>query len=189
VKLALRLAVLLTALAAWGHAALWAQADEGTLSEREVDSLRDAAYMPVDSMIAYEKILDTREKQIEDLLAKRHYPGREKDLHDLMDQMASIVDELNDHLDKYSAQHRDVRKELPKLVKATERWSTALRAPPDDAAYKVVRRIALDSVKDTRDTAEQMETELEKYFTEHPDAAKAEKERAKHPHDPYATPE
>jgi hypothetical protein len=70
-----------------------------------------------------------------------------------------------------------VRKSLPKLIAATDRWSTALRAPGDDEKYKVVRRIALDAVKDMHDLAVQMQVDLEEYFKEHPEAVKTEKER------------
>jgi hypothetical protein len=53
-----------------------------------------------------------------------------------------------------------------------------LRAAGDDDQYKVVRTIALDTVKDMHDLAVQMQTDLGAYFKEHPEAAKAEKERA-----------
>jgi len=159
-----------------------AQAGEGTMSEAEVEALRDAAFVPVDRIVAYEKIIDTREKRINELLAKRWYPGRSDDLHDLMEQMAGIADELSDNLDEYDKNHRDVRKALPKLVLAAERWSSSLRAPGDDKAYNVERKLALDTVKDLRDEAEQMETEQTTYFKAHPEAEKAEKERAAHPH-------
>ena len=75
-----------------------------------------------------------------------------------------------------------MRKALPKLVQATERWSTTLRSPADDEAYAVVRRIALDNVKDTRDLATELGTELDAYFKAHPEAEKAEKKRAGDPH-------
>ena len=163
-----------------------AQAGDGVMSDAEVESVRDAKYVPVDCIAAYEKILNTREKELEGLLAKPRHAGRELEIHDLMDQMAAIVDELSDHLDEYSAKHRDVRKALPKLVSATERWATVLRAPAENEAYKVVRKLALDAVSDTRDEAETMETEQQAYFTAHPDAAQAEKDRASHPHNPTA---
>ena len=159
-----------------------AQAGEGTLSDAEVESLRDAAYVPVDRIAEFEKILDKREKQIDALIAKRWYPGRADDLHNLMEQMAGIADELSDNLDEYDRNHRDIRKALPKLVLATERWSTSLRAPADDGVYNVERKLALDAVKDIREETEQMETEQTAYFKAHPEAEKAEKERTAHPH-------
>jgi adenylosuccinate lyase len=105
-------------------------------------------------------------------------------MHDAMDQFGAIADEMNDNLDELNAQHRDLRKILPKLVKATERWTTALRAPGDDDAYKVARRIALDAVKDMHDLALQMQASEEAYFKAHPEAAKEEKARKSDPHAP-----
>jgi len=154
-----------------------AQADDNTMTATEVEKLRDAAYIPTDRITAYINILDTRAKSIDDLLAKRRHAGREQDLHDLFDQLGAIADELNDNLDEYAPKHRDLRKVLPKLLEATERWSTSLRAAPGDPAYNVVRKIALDSVQDVHDAAATMQTDQIAYFKAHPEAAKAEKER------------
>jgi hypothetical protein len=44
--------------------------------------------------------------------------------------------------------------------------------------------MALDSLKDMRDTATTLETEQAEYFKEHPDAARVEKERADPEHAP-----
>ena len=165
-----------------GTVPLRGQADEGVMSDAEVESLRDAAYVPMDRIAAYVKILDSREKKIDGLVSKRGYPGRADELHDLMAQMAAIADELSDNLEELAKQHRDVRKALPKVVSATERWSTSLRTPADDVAYNVERKLALDALKDMRELAEGMETEEAAYFKEHPEAEKAEKERVEHPH-------
>lgn len=162
----------------------FAQAREGVMSEREVDTLRDTAFTPADRLLAYTRILDTREKLIADLVAKPHHVSYARDLHDYMEQFAAIADELNDNLDDYRDKHRDIRKALPKLVQATERWSTALRAPEEKEDYKIVRRLALDALKDTRDLAEGLATSQAEYFKAHPEAAKAEKDRAANPHAP-----
>jgi hypothetical protein len=166
--------VLLTAAAPYVRA----QAKDDTMSAAEVEKLRDAAYVPVDRITVFIKILDARTKAIEDLLAKPRRQGREDQLHDLFDQIGGIADELNDNLDEYGPKHRDLRKALPKLIDATERWATTLRAPGDDPAYKVVRKIALDAVQDVHDAAATMQTEQIAYFKAHPEAAKAEKDRA-----------
>lgn len=163
-----------------------AQASDGVMSDKEVETLRDAAYVPDDRITAYQKILDTREREIDELLAKPHHVTFGEDMHDLMDQFGAIADELNDHLDEYHSKHRDVRRVLPKLVEATERWATALRAPADDPNYKVVRKIALDAVKDMHEIAVQMVADQAAYFKEHPEAAKAEKEKRESPHAPTA---
>jgi hypothetical protein len=161
-----------------------AQDDDSSMSQKEIESLRDAAYIPNDRVMTYVKILNTREQEITDLLSKPRRPGFNQDMHDLLDQFASIADEFNDNLDEYQSKHRDIRKALPKLVSAIERWSTSLRAPADDQTYNIVRKMALDSLKDMHDTATSMETEQAAYFKAHPDAEKLEKERADPQHAP-----
>lgn len=160
-----------------------AQVADDVLSQGEVDSLRDAAFVPMDRIKVFEQILDDRQKRIDDLMARRRgHTDFGSEMHDAIDQFGAIADELNDNLDEYSRRHRDVRKAIPKLIQATERWSTALRAPAEDDAYAVVRRIALDNVKDTREIAESLQTDLDAYFKAHPDAEKEEKKRNADPH-------
>lgn len=163
---------------------LHAQDNDDAMSQKEIESLRDAAYIPSDRMVAFEKILNTREQEIQHLLAKPHRPGFAQDMHDYIDQFGAIADEFNDNLDDYSSKHRDVRKALPKLLSDIERWSTTLRAPPDNDAYNIVRHIALDSLKDMHDAALNMQIEEAAYFKAHPNAAKLEKERADPDHSP-----
>lgn len=154
-----------------------AQANDNTMTAAEIEKVREAAYVPTDRIEVFIKILDSRAKSIDDLLAKRRKPGREQDLHDLFDQFGAIADELNDNLDDYAPKHRDLRKALPKLLEATERWATSLRAAPDDPAYKVVRKIAVDAVQDVHEAAATLQTDQIAYFKAHPEAAKAEKDR------------
>lgn len=163
---------------------LLAQASDGILSQAEIEQLRDAAYVPTDRIKVYERILNDRERLINDLMKDRRHVTFGQDLHDLMDQFGQIADELNDNLDDYEKKHRDLRKVLPKLVQDTERWSTLLRTPADDDSYKIVKKIAVDAVKDTHDLATTMLADEEAYFKAHPEAAKAEKERRDNPHAP-----
>lgn len=162
----------------------YAQDNDNSISQKEIEALRDAAYIPNDRVLAFIKILNTRDQEIQDLLAKPRRPGFDQDMHDLIDQFATIADEFNDNLDDYSSKHRDIRKSLPKLVSAIERWQTTLRAAGQDDAYNVVRKMALDSLKDMRDTVDTAQTEQAAYFKAHPDAAKLEKERADPEHTP-----
>ncbi len=156
----------------------------GAMSQAEIESLRDAAYLPMDKIKAFERMLDDREHEIDALLKGRRGPSFGLDMHDAMEQLSAIADELNDNLDDFNSKHRDVRKVLPKLIQATDRWSTSLRAAGEDDRYNVVRKIALDTLKDTRAIAEEMETSEEAYFKAHPDAEKLEKKRASDPHTP-----
>ncbi len=168
--LVLLLAVLFPSLAS-------AQArDSSTLSEAEVEQLRDSAYVPADRVLVFIKLLDTRVKSIQDLLAKPRRPGREEDLHDLLEQFTAISDELNDNLDDYETRHRDIRKPLPKLVDSSERWASALRAIPDNETYNLSRKLALQSIRDTREETTKLIEAQRAYFAAHPEAAKADKQ-------------
>lgn len=159
------------------------QKEDDALSQREIDDLRDAAFEPVARIHVFTAILNNRQKRIEDLLARRRnhtdFPG---EMHDALDQFAKVIDELNDNLDDYNRRHRDVRKELPKLIESTERWSTTLRSVGENDAFNVVHRIAVDNVKDTNSLASSLQTDLSAYFKAHPEAAAEEKRRSQDPH-------
>ncbi len=161
-----------------------AQDTDGALSQAEIESLRDAAFVPMDRVRAYETILDTREKEIGALMKRGRRPGFVQDMHDELDQFGAIADELNDNLDEFDGKHRDLRKELPRLMLRIERWQTVLRGVGEDDGYNVVRKIALDNLADMKTLAADMEGEQERYFKEHPEAAKAEKDRLAAPHAP-----
>ena len=145
-----------------------AQLGASTLSEAEVEQLRDSAYYPADRVIIFIKFLDSRAKRIQDLFAHPRQPGREQDTHDLLEQFTAIADELDDNLDDYGPHHRDIRKSLPKLIDAAERWSSALKTMPDDEAYNVSRKLALESIRDLREAATNLVEDQRTWFAAHP---------------------
>jgi hypothetical protein len=149
---------------------LHAQMAESALSDAEVEKLRDTAYDPPQRVLAFIVMLDDRTKSIDKLMAGKRMPGREQDIHEQMEQFSSIANDLLDNLDEYSHRHRDIRKALPKLSAAIERWGTSLKTPPDDQAYDVSRKLALESLGDLRDTTTQMTEEQKAYFKDHPPA-------------------
>jgi hypothetical protein len=150
----------------------FSQRNEATLSEGEVEQLRDSAYVANDRVMLFIKFIDARIKSMQDLYARPRRPGREQDTHDLMEQFTSLANELSDNLEDYGPQHRDIRKALPKLVEATERWATAIKTPPDNDAYKISRRIALESIQDLREQSNEMIPEQKAWFVAHPPAKK-----------------
>jgi hypothetical protein len=141
---------------------------ESALSEAEVEKLRDTAYYPPDRVMTFIDFLDQRTKQIDKLTTGKRQPGREEDIHDLMEQFTSIADDLDDNLDDYGKYHRDIRKVLPKVVAATERWGTALRSPPEHEAYNIQRKLALETLADIHETATKMIDEQKAWFLAHP---------------------
>lgn len=147
-----------------------AQRGDSSLSEGEIEQLRDAAYFPNDRILVFIKLLDARNKAIQDLFAHPRKPGREQDTHDLLAQFTDIADELNDNLDDYGPNHRDIRKALPKLLDATERWSSNIKQPPENSAYDLARKLALESIRDIREEAMQLVEDQKTWFAAHPPA-------------------
>ena len=165
----LRTSIVLLLLCGWIQAGRGvAQSTDSAMSESEIDQLRDAAYVPADRIAVFIKLLDTRAANLQTLVAKPRRPGREEDVHEILQQFASIVDELNDNLDDYGPRHRDLRKQLPKLLEATDRWSTALRSPADSEVYKVSRSLALEGVEDAREETKKLIEEQKAWFAAHP---------------------
>src|SRR5258708_2208325 len=93
---------------------LCAQRSEASLSEGEIEQIRESAYVANDRILVFVKLIDLRIKSLQDLYAKPRRPGREQDTHDLLEQFTALADELNDNLDDYGPRHRDIRKALPK---------------------------------------------------------------------------
>jgi hypothetical protein len=149
---------------------LSAQDRDPTLSDAEVEKLRELAPEYPERVMAFVGFLNQRAEEIEKLTNGKRKPGREEDIHDLMQQMTGILDDLDDNLDEYSKHHNDIRKVLPKLLAATERWGTVLRSPPEDQEYSVQRKLALESLNDVHETATQMIAEQAAWFKEHPPA-------------------
>jgi len=147
---------------------LHAQRGDSALSEGEIEQLRESAYFPNDRVLLFIKLLDTRDKAILDLFAHPRKPGREEDTHDLLEQFTDIADELNDNLDDYGPHHRDIRKSLPKLLDATERWSSNLKQPPENPAYDLSRKLALEAIRDIREEATHLIEEQKAWFLAHP---------------------
>jgi hypothetical protein len=147
-----------------------AQRDDNAMSEGEIEQLRESAYFPSDRILVFIKLLDSRNKRIQDLYAHPRKPGREQDTHDLLDQFTAIADELNDNLDDYGPHHKDLRKVLPKLIDATERWSSNLKQPPENPVYDLSRKLALESIRDIREEATHLVEDQKTWFAAHPPA-------------------
>jgi len=160
---------------------LRAQLHQSALSEAEIEEVREARYVPSDCILLFVKFLDLRAKEIGDLYAKPRSPGREQDTHDLIEQFTSITDELDDNLDDYAPRHADLRKALPKVLEATERWATAIKSPPENEAYSVSRKIALESIRDLREATAQLTGEEDAWFKAHPPAKQKDPQQQNQP--------
>lgn len=138
------------------------------LSESEVEEIREAAMEPSQRVVVFQKIVDARIERIQRVLVDVRAQGRPADIHQNMDEISGVVNELEDNLDEYTAAHKDLRKVLPKLVLATDRWASILRQPPDNDRYNVTRTLALEAVADLKDDAQKLLPEQDAYFKAHP---------------------
>ncbi len=145
-----------------------AQSHSAPLSEAEEEQVRDAAAVPAERVLVFQKIIESRVKRIQTVLADARAQGRREDIRESMDAIASLVDELQENMDEYDAAHRDLRKPLPKLLDAIPRWESVLRQAPDDPGYDVLRKLALDAVADVKQQSIDMLAAQGKYFKEHP---------------------
>ena len=161
---ALALALALIVLAA----PLRAQPPDSDLTQAEIDQVRQYRYYPADCVLLFVKFLDLRTQELHDLYVPARRPGREQDTHDLILQFTSIADQLSDNLDDYGTRHIDLRKALPKILTATDRWAAALKFLPDDDAYNVARKLALESLRDLREDATQLAADQDAWFKAHP---------------------
>jgi hypothetical protein len=161
---ALTLTLALLALAA----PLRAQPPDSDLTQAEIEQVREARYYPADCVLLYVNFLDLRTQELHDLYAHPRRPGREQDTHDLILQFTSIADQLSDNLDDYGPRHADLRKALPKILDAADRWSSALKSVPDDEAYAIARKLALESIRDLREGATELAAEQATWFKAHP---------------------
>ena len=152
------------------HGTMRAQDQESSMSDGEIDKLREAAISPPDRIMLFVDFLNDRMIRISKLSTGPRKPGREEDIHELMGQFASILDDLSDNLDDYNRRHRDLRKVLPKLVTASEAWGTGLKTPPENQEYSVSRKLAQESLADVHETAVKMIDEQKAWFAVHPPA-------------------
>lgn len=148
--------------------ALNGQARVAALSDAEVEKLRESAPLYPERVQLFAEFLDSRTADILALSSGHRHAGRELDLHDRMEQFTSIADDLEDNLEDYRTHHRDIRKVLPKLLSGTERWQSALKTPPDNEAYNVARKLALQAVADLHEDADRLMEDQKAWFLAHP---------------------
>jgi Fe2+ transport system protein B len=138
------------------------------LSEVEEEQIRDAAINPAQRVAVYQEIIETRVKRIQAVIANSRAQGRREDIKLNMDEIAGLVDEMQENLEEYDGAHRDLRKQLPKLQNAMERWVSVLKQPPDDDSYNLTRKLALEAVTDVQAETKEILPAQVAYFKLHP---------------------
>ena len=174
------LVVLMCCLAQYGAAQR-----RDPLNDKEIDEMREAADYPdkrLELMIGFAR---ARMASIEQLRADpKSAKDRPMQIHDLLQDFISLLDEIDDNIDMYGSHKTDMRKGLKLVIEADSEWQLQLRklkeqSPPEELdQYSFVLTNASEAVGDSADSArkelqEQNELaknkKLIKVYSERPD--------------------
>jgi hypothetical protein len=154
------------------------------LTEAEADQLREVAMEPYKRIKLMIKFTEARLVAIDQVrVDPKLAAGRGKQIHDLLEDFTSLMDEINDNLDQYEGRPLDkdavkqYHKGLKELIEADERFDLRLRTLQSAAEtdpitrkeapdFRFVLQDARDSLKSNADMArEYMETTHEEKKT------------------------
>ena len=161
---------LLLSLLIFSSACLYAQhVRTATLSETEIEQVREAAVFPDERVKLYTKFLEERATKIKDLTGRPRSAQRVLKLDDLLQDFTALMDEMGSNLDQYTDRHSDIRKSLKPLTEATPRWLNILRVLPGESGFDLARKEAIESGEELADQATRLLHEQNDYFATHKD--------------------
>jgi hypothetical protein len=140
-----------------------------TLTETEVEAVREAAVFPVERVNLYTKFLEERAKKIKDLTGRPKSGQRVLKLDDALQDLTALMDEMGSNLDQYSDRHSDIRKALKPLNEAAPRWVSILRALPGEPGFDLARKEAIESGEELAGQVTRLMHEQDDYFATHKD--------------------
>lgn len=155
--------------------------DHDPLTAKEIDEMRESADYPDKRIELLVKFARLRINSIDELRSGKGVKDRPTQIHDLLQDFSSLLDELDDNVDVYTKHRADMRKGLKLLIEAISEWQLKLRnlkeqSPPEELdQYSFVLANATDALQDSAQSArealqEQNEMakrkELNKVYTE-----------------------
>lgn len=153
-----------------------AAARRDPLTEVETDQLREVAQEPA---LRLKLLVKFAGQRLESAEALRAGPlgdsDRGRQIHDLLEDFGSLVDELGDNVDAYASRKEDLRKPLAEVIAATNDFSARLRdfkaaasatptAANESKAYQFALEDAIDSVSAELQSAQQLLEEQKEQF-------------------------
>ena len=130
------------------------------LNAKEIDEMREAADYPDKRLELMTGFARARIAAIEQLRADpKSAKDRPPQIHDLLQDFTSLLDEIDDNIDTYASHKTDMRKGLKLVIEADSEWRLQLRklkeqSPPEELdQYSFVLTNAIEAVKDTGDSA------------------------------------
>ncbi len=137
------------------------------LSEAEVDKLRELADQPDKMLKLYVVYAKARMLAIDQIRSDpRFVDDRPQRLHHLLQDLGTLVDEIDDHIDEYLKKKLDVRPALKEVVEADSDFQLKLRTIKEQVAgdpklgaeanaYKFVLEDTVDSINQSADSSRQ----------------------------------
>jgi hypothetical protein len=146
-----------------------------SLTEAEIELVREASVFPEERVKLYTKFLEERADKIKSLTGRPRSAQRVLKLDDVLQDFTALMDETGSNLDQYSDRHSDIRKALKPLTEATPRWLNILRVLPGESGFDLARKEAIESGEELADQATRLLREQEEYFATHKDEKNQER--------------
>ncbi len=109
------------------YAPLWSQIhDRDPLTEAEVDQLRETAIEPEKRLKLMVEFTKARMASLEQIRTDPKAKDRGKRMHDLLEDISTLVDEIDDNVDDYNERSADLRKPLKQIVEMDSDFQTKL---------------------------------------------------------------
>lgn len=150
-------------LVAWfASAAAQVREMRDPLTPKEVDEMRETADYPDKRLELMVSFCRARIDSIGQLEANtKNAKNRPMQIHDLLQDFTTLLDEISDNVDMYSAHNADMRKGLTLLIEAGSEWQLKLRqlkqqSPPEELdQFNFELTNAMEAVNDTADDTRQ----------------------------------
>ncbi len=139
------------------------------LTESESDQIAELSQEPDKRIKLILKFTQARLATIEQLEGDaRMTAGRGKQVHNLLEDFTSLIDELDDNVDDYTDKKADIRKALKEMIESETSFQLKLRAMKEQKAatkefsdYNFALQNATEAVNSSLDNARQALQELE----------------------------
>lgn len=147
-----------------------------TLTEAQVEKIREAGIYPNIRIKLYTDFLDERAERIKGLTNQGKARGRAQRLDNELQDFSALLDELGSNLDEYGERKADMRPALKRLNELAPKWLGILKALPGELTFDEARKEAIEADEDMVDQAKRLMTEQDTYFAEHKKAKDQERE-------------
>lgn len=138
-----------------------------TLTDAQVEKIREAGIYPNIRIKLYTDFLDERAERIKRLTNQGKARGRAQRLDDELQDFSALLDELGSNLDQYGERKADMRPALKNLNDLAPKWLSILKALAGEPQFDEARKEAIEADEDMVDQAKRLMTEQETYFATH----------------------